>query len=111
MQPVTYELTTDKHGIMHWINGERVLISYTWSVSARVKSRRKVVRVKNFEISATRRSQTDYAIKLAMKGNFVLEVLSLTPTGFWSNCFWFEREGCPIIDPDILKQFSLPDNL
>jgi len=105
----TPQLTRDKYG-SYLIDGERVFISFTWQVKAKIK-RKKTVRVQEFEVSAKDRAMAIYALNRRYKGAFVQEVLSLTPANFWHGCFWIDREGHPEIYRETLSKISLPTDL
>jgi hypothetical protein len=100
-----------KYDDYYRINDERVFLCFRWMVQARFKRRRSGrVRVHNFEVhSQDREGATDSAAR-QFKGAALLEVLSMTPTGF-GLCYWKDRPGFPVLDPDIISRLQMPENL
>lgn len=103
-------LTKEKYDIYH-INGEPVFISFRWAVSAKYKRRKSGnSRIEHFEVCSEDRAGANDLLHRKFKGASLVEVKSITPTGY-GICYWKNRPGFPHIDPDTLSRLQMPENL
>lgn len=103
-------LTKEKYDIYH-INGEPVFISFRWAVSAKYKRRKSGnSRIEHFEVCSEDRAGANDLLHRKFKGASLVEVKSITPTGY-GICYWKNRPGFPHIDPDTLSRLKMPENL
>jgi len=106
----TLTLTKEKYDIYH-INGEPVFISFRWAVSAKYKRRKSGnTRLEHFEVCSEDRQGATDLLSRKFKGASLIEVKSITPTGY-GICYWKSRPGFPHIDPDTLSRIQMPDDL